>query len=51
MTTFTPPLREVARAIVLDAGDRILLLRYDENGGFFSAPVKSPGAPVTFGSC
>ncbi|WP_159050005.1 hypothetical protein [Streptomyces sp. MMG1533] len=27
MTTSTPPMREAARAIVLDADDRILLLR------------------------
>ncbi|MEW2397944.1 hypothetical protein [Streptomyces sp. NPDC046862] len=39
-----------ARAIVLDADDRVLLLRYDENGGFFSAPVKPASAPVTFGT-
>ncbi|WP_217239254.1 NUDIX hydrolase [Streptomyces sp. AC555_RSS877] len=38
MTTSTPPLREAARAIVLDADDRILLLRYDENGGFWATP-------------
>ncbi|MEU8868804.1 NUDIX hydrolase [Streptomyces umbrinus] len=38
MTTSTPPLREAARAIVLDAEDRLLLLRYDENGGFWATP-------------
>jgi 8-oxo-dGTP pyrophosphatase MutT (NUDIX family) len=36
--TFTPPLREAARAIVLDDQDRVLLLRYDENGGFWATP-------------
>ncbi|MEH0420517.1 NUDIX hydrolase [Streptomyces sp. B21-083] len=38
MTTSTPPLREAARAIVMDAADRVLLLRYDENGGFWATP-------------
>ncbi|MET8955695.1 carbamoyltransferase C-terminal domain-containing protein [Streptomyces sp. NPDC004393] len=38
MTTSHPPLREAARAIVLDADDRVLLLRYDENGGFWATP-------------
>lgn len=38
MTTSTPPLREAARAILLDADDRVLLLRYDENGGFWATP-------------
>ncbi|MFR0367529.1 NUDIX domain-containing protein [Streptomyces sp. MCC20] len=38
MTTSTPPLREAARAIVLDDDDRVLLLRYDENGGFWATP-------------
>ena len=38
MTTSTPPLREAARAIVMDADDRVLLLRYDENGGFWATP-------------
>ncbi|MDN3028422.1 NUDIX domain-containing protein [Streptomyces sp. S.PB5] len=38
MTTSTPPLREAARFIVLDEDDRILLLRYDENGGFWATP-------------
>ncbi|MBP5888776.1 MULTISPECIES: NUDIX hydrolase [Streptomyces] len=37
----TPPRREAARAIVLDADTRVLLLRYDENddvGGFWATP-------------
>lgn len=38
MTTSTPPLREAARAIVLDPDDRVLLLGYDENGGFWATP-------------
>ncbi|MGW3461457.1 NUDIX hydrolase [Streptomyces olivaceoviridis] len=38
MTTPTPPLREAARAIVLSADNRVLLLRYDENGGFWATP-------------
>ncbi|MFE3416187.1 NUDIX domain-containing protein [Streptomyces mirabilis] len=38
MTTSTPPLREAARAIVMDADDRVLLLRYDENQGFWATP-------------
>ncbi|MFF7764286.1 NUDIX hydrolase [Streptomyces griseorubiginosus] len=38
MTTSTPPLREAARAILLDADDRVLLLGYDENGGFWATP-------------
>ncbi|KPI00470.1 NUDIX hydrolase [Streptomyces mirabilis] len=38
MTTSTPPLREAARAIVMDADDRVLLLCYDENQGFWAAP-------------
>ncbi|MGW2777299.1 NUDIX hydrolase [Streptomyces olivaceoviridis] len=38
MTTPTPPLREAARAVVLDADNRVLLLRYDENGGFWATP-------------
>ncbi|MGW0828379.1 NUDIX hydrolase [Streptomyces sp. NPDC002845] len=33
-----PPHRESARAIVLDADTRVLLLRYDENGGFWATP-------------
>lgn len=33
-----PPVREAARAIVLDADQRVLLLRYDENGGFWATP-------------
>ncbi|MFG2681340.1 NUDIX hydrolase [Streptomyces sp. NPDC048392] len=40
MTTPTPPLREAARAIVLDTDQqaRVLLLRYDEGGGFWATP-------------
>jgi 8-oxo-dGTP pyrophosphatase MutT (NUDIX family) len=38
MTSSTPPLREAARAIVLDADDRVMLLRYDEEGGFWATP-------------
>ncbi|MEU9897209.1 NUDIX domain-containing protein [Streptomyces phaeochromogenes] len=38
MTTSTPPLRKAARAVLLDADDRVLLLRYDENHGFWAAP-------------
>ncbi|MFG2350818.1 NUDIX domain-containing protein [Streptomyces phaeochromogenes] len=40
MTTSTPPLREAARAVLLDAGDhvRVLLLRCDENHGFWATP-------------
>ncbi|GAA3838909.1 hypothetical protein GCM10022403_084090 [Streptomyces coacervatus] len=38
MTTPTPPIREAARAVVLDADQRVLLLRYDENGGFWVTP-------------
>ncbi|MGW7260710.1 NUDIX hydrolase [Streptomyces sp. NPDC054834] len=34
----TPPRREAARAIVLDADDRVMLLRYDEEGGFWATP-------------
>jgi 8-oxo-dGTP pyrophosphatase MutT (NUDIX family) len=34
----TPALREAARAIVLDPDDRVMLLRYDENGGFWATP-------------
>ncbi|WP_432159021.1 NUDIX domain-containing protein [Streptomyces sp. bgisy153] len=33
-----PPRREAARAVVLDADTRVLLLRYDENGGFWATP-------------
>ncbi|MGW2650006.1 NUDIX domain-containing protein [Streptomyces sp. NPDC001393] len=36
MTSSTPPLREAARAIVLDADDRVMLLR--EEGGFWATP-------------
>ncbi|MET7826967.1 NUDIX domain-containing protein [Streptomyces sp. NPDC005386] len=38
MTTSTPPLREAARAVLLDAEQRVLLLRYEENGGFWATP-------------
>ncbi|MCT9113172.1 NUDIX hydrolase [Streptomyces mirabilis] len=34
----TPRLREAARVIVLDGDDRVLLLRYEENGGFWAVP-------------
>ncbi|MFF0250787.1 NUDIX domain-containing protein [Streptosporangium sandarakinum] len=34
----TPPLRHAARVITLDEHDRVLLLRYDENGGFWATP-------------
>ncbi|MFF0249945.1 NUDIX hydrolase [Streptosporangium sandarakinum] len=34
----TPPLRRAARVITLDEHDRVLLLRYDENGGFWATP-------------
>jgi len=34
----TPALREAARAIVLDPDDRVMLLRYDENDGFWATP-------------
>ncbi|TJZ97132.1 NUDIX hydrolase [Actinacidiphila oryziradicis] len=34
----TTPQREAARVIVMDDADRILLLRYDENGGFWATP-------------
>ncbi|MCX5097796.1 MULTISPECIES: NUDIX domain-containing protein [Streptomyces] len=38
MTTPSPPVRKAARAIVLDTQDCVLLLRYDENGGFWATP-------------
>ncbi|CAL9672535.1 RNA pyrophosphohydrolase (plasmid) [Streptomyces sp. enrichment culture] len=38
MTPSAPPLREAARAILLDPDGRVLLLRYDENGGFWATP-------------
>ena len=38
MTTVTPPLREAARVVLLDADDRVLLLRSDENHGFWATP-------------
>nr|WP_180686625.1 NUDIX domain-containing protein [Streptomyces gossypiisoli] len=31
-------MRKAARAILLDADGRVLLLRYDENGGFWATP-------------
>jgi ADP-ribose pyrophosphatase YjhB (NUDIX family) len=34
----TPPLRAAARVIALDDDQRVLLLRYDENGGFWATP-------------
>ncbi len=34
VTVPIPPLREAARAIVPDADQRVLLLRYSEGGGF-----------------
>ncbi|ROO84441.1 ADP-ribose pyrophosphatase YjhB (NUDIX family) [Actinocorallia herbida] len=34
----TPPIRKAARAILLDPEHRVLLLRYDENGGFWATP-------------
>ncbi|CUU61223.1 ADP-ribose pyrophosphatase YjhB, NUDIX family [Parafrankia irregularis] len=34
----TPPLRKAARAVVLDPDQRILLLHYDENDGFWATP-------------
>jgi ADP-ribose pyrophosphatase YjhB (NUDIX family) len=34
----TPALREAARAIVFDPDDRVILLRYEENGGFWATP-------------
>lgn len=33
-----PPVREAARAIVLDADQRVLLLCYDAGGGFWATP-------------
>ncbi|MFH9968547.1 NUDIX hydrolase [Streptomyces mirabilis] len=49
MTTSTPPLREAARAILLDPDVRVLLLRYDENDGFWATPGGSlePGEDDT----
>ncbi|MET9778945.1 NUDIX domain-containing protein [Streptomyces sp. NPDC006367] len=32
------PVREAARVIALDDDHRVLLLRYDENGGFWATP-------------
>lgn len=34
----TLPLREAARAVILDADERVLLLRYEENDGFWATP-------------
>jgi hypothetical protein len=34
----TPALRRAARAVLLDDDDRIMLLRYAENGGFWATP-------------
>ncbi|MCA1223395.1 NUDIX hydrolase [Streptomyces sp. 8L] len=34
----TVPLREAARAVVLDPHQRVLLLAYDEDGGFWATP-------------
>ncbi|WP_200931381.1 MULTISPECIES: NUDIX hydrolase [Frankiaceae] len=34
----TPPLRKAARAVVLDPDQRVLLLHYDENDGFWASP-------------
>jgi 8-oxo-dGTP pyrophosphatase MutT (NUDIX family) len=34
----TPAPREAARVILLDPGNRVMLLRYDENGGFWATP-------------
>ncbi|MDQ0596103.1 hypothetical protein QF037_000448 [Streptomyces canus] len=45
MTTSTPPMREAARAILLDVDHRVLLLGYDENGGFW-APAGAHGTVV-----
>lgn len=38
VTVSIPPLREAARAIVLDADQRVLLFRHDEGGGFWATP-------------
>ncbi|MEU0787473.1 NUDIX domain-containing protein [Streptomyces sp. NPDC006173] len=38
MSASSPPLREAARTVLLDADQRVLLLRYDENGGFWATP-------------
>ncbi|MEV6863296.1 NUDIX domain-containing protein [Streptosporangium subroseum] len=34
----TPTVRQAARVVTLDENDRILLLRYEENGGFWATP-------------
>ncbi|MFJ4894985.1 hypothetical protein ACIP5U_34080 [Streptomyces sp. NPDC088788] len=39
MSASSPPLREAARAVLLDPEQRVLLLRYDENGGFWATPA------------
>jgi hypothetical protein len=36
-----PAPREAARAVLLDPGDRVMLLRYGENGGFWAHPGRS----------
>ena len=43
------PLREAARVIAVDDQQRVLLLRYDENGGFWATPGGSldPGEDHT----
>jgi hypothetical protein len=38
--TTTPALREAVRAIVLDPCDRVMLLRYDENGGYAQVELR-----------
>ncbi|MER5876163.1 NUDIX domain-containing protein [Streptomyces sp. NPDC001910] len=38
MSTLDPAVRDAARAVLLDADQRVLLLRYDENGGFWATP-------------
>ncbi|MFD6299662.1 NUDIX hydrolase [Streptomyces sp. NPDC060235] len=38
MSTPGPPVRDAARVVLLDADQRVLLLRYDENGGFWATP-------------
>ena len=37
-TMTTPAPRDAARAVLLDERDRVMLLRYDENGGFWATP-------------
>ena len=36
----TPAPRDAARAVLLDERDRVMLLRYDENGVFWATPGK-----------